>query len=464
MNPAQYVKFFTREARMILLMGCPIGLIVAGTLGASSAPKPIHMLVLLQLFFPMFLGVALGRNVLALETRATCLLLPGLRQGLWAWNAAMVLALSLVWGLLVHAAASEIPMAVAVALSAAISTAPLALHRQRPRWMLIGPFWLGLMAAQLGLINGDWPAVVPFVSAHAVPIAVLSLAVAAWQLWMARDWTRVRRLQLVLRDESDLTMNAESGALFAKLGRWGNASDLGHRRGSLRTWVQAVHQESPGISHAKGLTVTGLVLVLAFPLLRDSGGYPLAWYRLVFGWGEGPGPMLSVLLWMGLIAAGLVAPLPRRDVLYPIPRRRRAQMAFWSSAGTWVAMLGVWMGGAMLLALLTGWWLKQPLPARALVRFAAPATLSLLILPILRGAALHWEGKSDMAMWVTVIVTIPLAIAGWIAFSVVPPLTSLLLVGLTTGLGLGGYYVLLQDYFTKEDLIQPQPAKPITVV
>ena len=462
MSPRHYFQLFNREARLFLVIGIGVGGLTATVFGIAPAQHSLAGILIPFIMLPVFVGAALGRTVLALETRPASLVVPGLRHQLWRWNTFFALTLAAVFGVAFKKGHHDLPLLVLVPVSAALISAPIVIYPKRTRWITVLPAWAALWLSTFfeWKINSD--TVTSFVTQYQLVIGLFCAGIAGWQLRVARDAVRLRGLGLALREESTVTMNAESENWFR--GLWKRCSidsNLSQRRLSVWDCVAAVHREQPGASYLMSLLFVGMALVLGCPLLKDSGGFPLAWYRLVYHWTEGSGPLPALFLWVVLIAGGLLAPMPRRDMLYPIPRRRRAQVAFWSSAGTWLAMLGVWVGGAVLLATLTGWWLHLPMPVTAVVRFAAPAALALPILGLLRWSALRFEGRSEAALWTICLTSFPLTIAGWVLLSIVPPLVSVMLAGVAGAVGLVAYAVALREYFTGEDLIQPLPAKPL---
>jgi hypothetical protein len=461
MNPRLYLQLFNREARLFLAIGFGLGALLTVVFGVAPARHSLAGIVPL-IICPVFVGVALGRTVLALETRPPSLLVPGLRHQLWRWNSFVSLALAVAWGCIFKVGHPDLPLLVLVTASAALLTAPIVIYPKRVRWITVLPLWSFLWLSTFLKKNMDSRAVELFLADHQLVIGVLSAAITGWQLRAAGNTKRMRSLGLALREETSVMMEAESDAWFRAIReRFQFEANLGQRRQSVRDWVAAIQLERPGIGYRQSMILIGLVMLILMPLLSASGGYPRAWYLMVFSRDEGVGPLASVVLWMSLIPAGLFVPLPRCDVLYPIPRRMRARVAFWSSAGTWLAMLAVWIGGALLLASVAGWWSGQPLSAIRAVRFAAPAVVALPTLCVLRWARLRYEGRSEASIWAVCLLSFPLNVAGWVILSVIPPGAAMVLAAGTTAVSLASYALALHEYFTGEDLIQPGPAKPM---
>lgn len=459
MSPRLYIQLFNREARFFLAIGFGLGALLTVVFGVAPARHSLAGIVPL-IISPIFAGVALGRTVLALETRPACLLVPGLRHQLWRWNACVSLMLAVAWGCAFKVGHPDLPLFVLVTVSAVLITAPIVIYPKRTRWVTVLPLWSFLWLSTFLKKDMDSRSVELFLVDHQLVIGFLSAAITGWQLRAAGNTIRMRSLGLALREESSVTMNAESDAWFRAIReRFGRVATLNRRRQSVRDWVAAVQREQPGISYPKGMAFAGMVLLLVCPLLTDSGGYPLAWYRLVYHSGDGTGVLPALILWLALIVTGLLAPLPRREMLYPIPRRMRGTVAFWSSAGTWMIVLGAWAGGALALASLTGWWLHLPMTANAVARFAASAMVVLPILSLLRWAALRYEGRSYTALWTICLGSFALNITGWIALSFTPPLIAVTSAAALTAIGLGSYAIALRRYFTAEDLVQAQLPK-----
>jgi hypothetical protein len=352
-----------------------------------------------------------------------------------------------------------VPWLLAATISGVLLTLVLAEYQRRMPRLAVPVLTICTVVIVLLRPDAIWAELERFVIAHHEFFSVACALLSAFQLKLATDPQRLRRKEIPFAESARRTAAGADKGITRLLGR-GPSHDYGMRRVSVGAWVTAVQQERPGFGYLSGMVLAGVALLLACPLQKESGGYPLAWYRMVYLWSEGPGAMLAVMLWIALIAAGLFVPLPRRDVLYPIARVQRAQVAFWSSAGAWLTMLAVWIGSALLMGTLAGWWLGLPMSAGAFVRFAAPAAMSLPTLALLRWAALNFEGRSNTAMWAVCLISIPVTIAGWVTLANMSPTTSLAFAAAGGTVSLVAYYIALRCFYTCEDLIQPMPAKP----
>ena len=98
MSPRHYFQLFNREARLILVIGIGVGGLTATVFGIAPAQHSLAGILIPFIMLPVFVGAALGRTVLALETRPASLVVPGLRHQLWRWNTFFALTLAAVLG------------------------------------------------------------------------------------------------------------------------------------------------------------------------------------------------------------------------------------------------------------------------------------------------------------------------------------------------------------------------------
>ncbi|GAB1487972.1 hypothetical protein MASR2M8_04150 [Opitutaceae bacterium] len=224
---------------------------------------------------------------------------------------------------------------------------------------------------------------------------------------------------------------------------------------SLWSWIGAIDGERQGPGFKRSIIILTILALVAYPLLDGAGGYPNAWYRIVFDWSTDGGAEVAgmVLVWMVMIGLGLLAPFPRRDYLYPITRTRRAELAFFASVSSWLFVLLIWIGGHALVAITTGLLTDQPISGRELIRFVVPAAgMGIPLLALLRWAFLYFEGRSAVALGTICGLSLLGASIGWGFLALVNPSTSIVVASMGIVVSLVAYHQSLRRFYGVEDL------------
>ncbi len=170
---------------------------------------------------------------------------------------------------------------------------------------------------------------------------------------------------------------------------------------------------------------------------------------------------MSGALWLMVLGLGYFAPLPRRSLLYPISRSRRARLAFCSSVVWWGSNLALWIGLPLAAAAVTGLVSDLPVTFAGAARFAAPAALSIPLIAFLRWGALQFEGVSNVVLLFIAIAAFPITIITWVIGARLDPADALVVCLCANGLGLAIYYALLHDIYEMQDLVRPGADQPL---
>jgi len=417
---------------------------------SEDVAKALFFLLMVPMVFAGLLSTIMSNALRWVPTA----LLPGIHRKLVGWAAATIAVVSIIWGASIALLFPLIPLLVAISTSAAFMA--LALPVSRPGWD--NPQVLAMVAAYtIGHIwpLDSWSGVAQAIIAHPWITALCAGTICFITLWVALDRRRLKRLQITVLPAGRTATFKE----WLQRRSWRSVAPdksfptYASRRSSVIGWVRAIHQERGGSGFTTDISIVALFLVLIYPAMTESGGYPEAWYRLVFDRSSGGNPIVLFMIWCMIVFLGLIAPAPRKEHLYPISRQRRATLAFVSLLVVWSSLVLVLIGTPVLFAILTGLQLGLEMPRDALVNFLAPAGITLPALALVRWSKLQLDGKIEFAMAFVLIAAFIGIVIGCTIASLAKPATAITLSTSAMAIALPLFYAGIRIFYHTDDLV-----------